>query len=89
MLVHNLLQGTVARLCNEAGISGFRSNHSFRVTTATRLYQADVDEQLIMERTGHLSLECSQVYGAHQYHKDKACKRVMGMRARPLQLRAV
>ena len=55
-------QGTVARLCSEAGISGFRSNHSLRATTATRLYQANVDEQLIMERTGHRSLEGVREY---------------------------
>ena len=59
---HNLLQGTVARLCSEAGISGFRTNHSLRATTATRLYQTNVDEQLIMERTGHRSLEGVQEY---------------------------
>ncbi len=54
---HNTLEGTVARLCKEAGIPGFRTNHSLRATTATRLYQAGVDEQLVMERTGHQSLE--------------------------------
>ena len=59
---HNLLQGTVARLCTEAGISGFRTNHSLRATTETRLYQANVDEQLIMERTGHRSLEGVREY---------------------------
>ena len=54
---HNKLEGTVARLCQLAGIPGYRTNHSLRATTATRLYQAGVDEQLIMERTGHRSLD--------------------------------
>ena len=31
-------------------------------TTATRLYQAGVDEQLVMERTGHRSLEGVRSY---------------------------
>ena len=35
--------------------SGFYTNHSLRATCATRLYSAGVDEQLIMERTGHKS----------------------------------
>ena len=29
--------------------------HSLRTTNATWLFDCDVDEQLIMERTGHLS----------------------------------
>ncbi|XP_064387442.1 transcriptional regulator QRICH1-like [Halichondria panicea] len=48
-LGRNTLEGTVARLCREAAIPGFKTNHSLRATTATRLYQAGVDEQLVME----------------------------------------
>ena len=59
---HNLLQATVTCLCREAGISGFRTNHSLCATTATRMYQASIDEQLIMERTGHRSLEGVREY---------------------------
>ena len=49
----NTLGNTVKRLCQDAGISGFKTNHSLRVTNATRLFQHGVDEQLIMTRTGH------------------------------------
>jgi len=59
---HNTLDGTVARLCKKADIPGYRTNHSLRATTATRLYQAGVDEQLVMERTGHQSLEGVRSY---------------------------
>ena len=59
---YNKLDGTVARLCKNAGIPGYRTNHSLRATTATRLYQAGVDEQLVMERTGHQSLEGVRSY---------------------------
>ena len=59
---HNTLEQTVARLCSAAGIQGFRTNHSLRATAATRLYQAGVDEQLIMETTGHRSLEGVRSY---------------------------
>jgi integrase len=38
-------------------LKGRYTNHSLRATTATRLYQAGVEEQLIMERTGHRSLD--------------------------------
>lgn len=40
-----------------AGIEGHYTNHSLRATTASRLFEARVDEQLIMARTGHRSVE--------------------------------
>ena len=64
---HCTLAGTVARLCKAAGITGYRTNHSLRATTATRLYQAGVDEQLIMERTGHHSVD-----GVRSYKRTSA-----------------
>ena len=36
---HNTLSRTVARLCKSAGIPGYKTNHSLRVTCATRLFQ--------------------------------------------------
>ena len=56
-LGHQTLAGTVARLCKQAGITGFKTNHSLRATAATQLYQSGVEEQLVMERTGHRSLD--------------------------------
>ena len=50
---HNILGQTVKRLCQKAGIQGHFTNHSLRATAATRLFQNKVDEQLIMQRTGH------------------------------------
>ena len=38
------------------GIKGYKTNHSLKAT-ATRLYSAGIDEQLVMERTGHRSIE--------------------------------
>ncbi|XP_041379334.1 uncharacterized protein LOC121391954 [Gigantopelta aegis] len=52
---HNTLQATVKRLCEAAGITGRKTNHSLRATSATRLFQANIDEQLICEQTGHRS----------------------------------
>ena len=54
---HNNLRLTMTRLCKAAGIKGFKTNHSLRETTATRLYNSGVDEQLVMERTGHRSIK--------------------------------
>lgn len=61
-LGHNSLTKTMSRMCSAAGITGFKTNHSLRATTATRLYQSGVDEQLVMERTGHRSLEGVRSY---------------------------
>ena len=52
---HNTLQQVVPNLFKAAGITGHYTNHSLRVTSATRLFEASVDEQLIMQRTGHSS----------------------------------
>lgn len=59
--VHTLAS-TVKRLCEKAGIEGYKTNHSLRVTTATRLFQSGADEQLIMERTGHRSTDGVRAY---------------------------
>lgn len=52
---HNQLSKVVKTICIVAGISGYKTNHSLRATCATRLFEKGVDEQLIMNRTGHRS----------------------------------
>ena len=37
-LGHNTLRDIVNRICKEAGIQGFETNHSLRSTAASRLY---------------------------------------------------
>ncbi len=49
------IESAIKNLCLEAGITGKRSNHSLRATSATHLYEAEMDEQLIQECTGHRS----------------------------------
>ena len=44
------------------GVKGHKTNHSLRATTATRLFHAGIDEQLIMERTGHHSVDGVRSY---------------------------
>ncbi|XP_011405518.1 PREDICTED: uncharacterized protein KIAA1958-like [Amphimedon queenslandica] len=59
---HNTLRTTMSSVCSLAGIDGFITNHSLRVMAATRLFQACVDEQLIMKRTGHRSIDGVRTY---------------------------
>ncbi len=61
-LGHNTLSKTICRLCKTAGIEGFKTNHSLRATAATRLYELGVEEQTVMEQTGHRSLEGVRSY---------------------------
>ena len=61
-LGHNTLNGTVGPLCKLGGISSYKTNHSLRTTATTRLYQSGVDEQMVMELTGHRSLEGIRSY---------------------------
>ena len=57
-LGHNTaLSSTVAKLCKFARIGGFKTSHLLRATATSRLYRSGIDEQLIMERTGHRNLE--------------------------------
>ena len=52
---HNTLASTIARMFKAAGISGQFTNHSLTATSATCMFDAGLDEQLIMALTGHSS----------------------------------
>ena len=58
----NTLCSTVTRLCERGGIEGYKTNHSLQVTAATRLFHKGIDEQLMMERTGHRSVDGVRAY---------------------------
>ena len=52
---HNTLAHIVNNLFQNDGISWHFTNHSLRTAAATRMFDAGVDKQLIMDRTGHSS----------------------------------
>ena len=58
---NNKIGNTVKKLCDKVGIDGKYTNHSLRATSASRMYQADVPEQMIKEVTGHKS-DCVRIY---------------------------
>lgn len=62
---HHTLANTVKWMCSSAGVDGYKTNHSLRVTTATKLFQSGVDQQCIMRTTGHLSMN-----GMWPYKRD-------------------
>ena len=59
---HNTLKNLLKTMTKKANIEGRKTNHSLKATCATRLYDAGVDEQLIMERTGHTSVMGVRAY---------------------------
>ena len=59
---HSTLSSTVGHLCKLAGIKRYYTNHSLQATVTSRLYQCVVDEQLVMERTGHRNFEGVRSY---------------------------
>lgn len=51
----NKLKGLMKEIAGNAGLEGNFTNHSGKRTCAIQLYQAGIDEQEIMSRTGHRS----------------------------------
>ena len=57
-----MLQNTIPHFMKAAGYEGQYTNHFLRVSTATRLFSAGIDEQLIMSRTSHSSVSGVRIY---------------------------
>ena len=58
----NTLKLTMKRICESGGFHGYFTNHSGKVTCASQLFEAQMDEQLIMTRTGHRSSDGVRSY---------------------------
>ncbi|KAK3082931.1 hypothetical protein FSP39_009329 [Pinctada imbricata] len=58
----NKLKGLMKEITGKAGLQENFTNHSGRRTCATQLYHAGVDEQEIMQRTGHRSETADRKY---------------------------
>ena len=52
---HQKLATVVGDMAKHVNLEGKITNHSLRATAASHLYQQNVDEQLVMETTGHHS----------------------------------
>ena len=74
----NKLRETIKELCATAGLPGFYSNHSLRSTSATTMYQGDIDEQIIQEITGHRSLAVRSYKRTCDSQRKKASNCIFG-----------
>ena len=71
----NPLSKMFKNMCDQAGISGNKSNHSLRAYAVTELFNAGVPEKVIQDRTGHRSLEGLRKYERiSEEQKEIACK---------------
>ena len=77
------LSGIVSGICKQGGLPGFRSNHSLRASSATRMYDAGVDEQLICEVTGHRSNAVRNYKRTTTEQKQKISKVIQGISPQP------
>ena len=83
---------TVKNVCKIAGIEGNFTNHSLRATSASRMYNKNIPEQVIKEVTGHRS-DCVRIYkctsdqlreeasntiAGNVVQNDDGCKKVVG-----------
>ncbi|XP_063397165.1 uncharacterized protein LOC134681459 [Mytilus trossulus] len=58
----NKLENLMKTMCTKAGLSGNFTNHSGKRTCATTMFQSGIDEQTIMSRTGHRSVQGVRKY---------------------------
>ena len=62
----------VKTMCAKAGITGNKTNHSLKATGATRMFESNVPEKIIQERTGHRSVEALRTYQRTSLQQQKA-----------------
>ena len=73
----NTLTNMVPSMCEEAGISGEKTNHSLWVTGTSALFDAGVPEKIIQGCTGHRSLDASQVYERVTEEQDSKVSKIL------------
>ena len=66
----NKLRDVVKDVCKLAGIPGIFTNHSLRSNAVTKMYRIYIDEQWIVEITGHRSLAVR----SYKRTSDAQCK---------------
>ena len=77
------LSGMVAWMCEEAGLSERKTNHSLCVTGATSLYKGGVPEREIQQRTGHCSIEA---LGKYECTGEEQHQAVSSMLSSPVEV---
>ncbi len=86
-LGHNILKKKLSGMFLLAGLDAeFVSNHSLRATGVSWLYESGVPEQLIMERSGHLSISGVRSYERTTAEQQKKVSDVLSKDRKPLAI---
>ena len=72
----------IKRMFQEVGIDG-KTNHSLRARGATHLFEANVPEKLIKERTGHKNLDALRLYKRISSEQQKSVSNLMCSSSKP------
>ena len=75
--VEDYNRNMVHSICEEAGVTGRKSNHSLRVTGATTLFAAGVPERVIRSRTEHSSLDALRKYERVSEKQEEAISKIL------------
>jgi hypothetical protein len=52
----------IKTMCSSAGISGKKTNHSLRLFGVSSMFEENIPEKIIQERSGHRSITALRVY---------------------------
>ena len=73
----NTLSKTVSNMVFQAGIKKVVTNHSLRASGTTELYRCGVPKKIIMERTGHKSVDGVRVYERTSVEQHLAVSKIL------------
>ena len=73
----NTLAKFVQMMCEEAGITEKKSNHSLRASRATAMFAANVPEKMIKEVTGHKSSKALAIYECLTVQQKQAVSNIL------------
>ena len=82
----NKLSRLVKDMCEKAGLEGYFTGHSRKVTCATELFGHNIDEQLIQLQTGHRSTDAVWVYKRPAEDHFKEVSKIFQQRMRQIKL---
>ena len=76
----NPLSKMLKTMCEEAGVTGHKTNHSLRAYAATELFNAGIPEKVIQDRTGHRPLDGLREYETISEQQTEAACKVLAVR---------
>jgi hypothetical protein len=73
----NTMKGMLPKMSEEAGTKSRYTNHSLRATSTTRLFNSEVQEKIIQEKSGHRSLAGLRAYEKVTVEQERNVTRIL------------